>query len=102
MYVPDHFRETRTEEIRRIIEQYALGTLVTHGSAGLDANQIPFELAELSGDTGVLRAHVARANPLWQEVENDSDVLVVFRAMDAYISPNWYPSKHETHRLVPT
>ncbi len=102
MYVPEHFRESRPEEIRRIIEQYALGTLVTHGSAGLDANQIPFELAELSGETGLLRAHVARANPVWQEVGNDSDVLVVFRAMDAYISPNWYPSKHETHRLVPT
>jgi len=28
--------------------------------------------------------------------------MVVFRATEGYISPNWYPSKHETHRLVPT
>src|SRR5699024_1746275 len=28
--------------------------------------------------------------------------LVVFRGEDAYISPNWYPSKHESHRQVPT
>lgn len=102
MYVPEHFLETRPDEIRRIIEQYALGTLITHGPHGLDANQIPFELTELDGGRGVLRAHVARANPLWQDIANDSDVLVVFRALDAYISPNWYPSKHETHRLVPT
>lgn len=28
--------------------------------------------------------------------------MVVFRGAEAYISPNWYPSKHETHRQVPT
>jgi transcriptional regulator len=27
---------------------------------------------------------------------------VVFRAGDAYISPSWYPSKHEFHKQVPT
>ena len=31
-----------------------------------------------------------------------SAVLVVFRGVEAYISPNWYPSKHEAHRQVPT
>lgn len=30
------------------------------------------------------------------------EVLVVFRAADAYISPQWYPSKHEFHKQVPT
>ena len=102
MYVPEHFSEKRTEVIRDIIERYSLGTLVTMGSNGLDANPIPFELVELDGDRGLLRAHVARANPVHQEVADLSDVLVVFRATDAYISPNWYPSKHETHKLVPT
>ena len=28
--------------------------------------------------------------------------MVVFRAAHAYISPNWYPSKHEFHKQVPT
>lgn len=102
MYVPEHFSETRTEVIREIIERHSLGTLVTMGSNGLDANQIPFELVELDGNRGLLRAHVARANPIHQEVSDQSAVLVVFRATDAYISPNWYPSKHETHKLVPT
>jgi transcriptional regulator len=45
---------------------------------------------------------VARANPVWRDIAPDSDVLVIFRAVDAYISPNWYPSKHEHHRQVPT
>ncbi|EIN00827.1 FMN-binding negative transcriptional regulator [Paraburkholderia hospita] len=82
--------------------QHPFGTLITHGSSGLDANHIPFELAAEDGELGVLRAHVARANPVWQEVANGDEVLVVFHAGDAYISPNWYPSKHELHKQVPT
>ena len=29
-------------------------------------------------------------------------MLVVFQAGNAYVSPQWYPSKHETHKQVPT
>lgn len=28
--------------------------------------------------------------------------MVIFRGNESYISPNLYPSKHETHRQVPT
>jgi transcriptional regulator len=45
---------------------------------------------------------VARANPVWQQCQGGADVLVIFRGNESYISPNWYPSKHETHRQVPT
>ncbi|MEX3974151.1 FMN-binding negative transcriptional regulator [Paraburkholderia caribensis] len=102
MYVPAHFAETRKEVLHSRIVQHPFGTLITHGSSGLDANHIPFELAADDGELGVLRAHVARANPVWQEVANGDEVLVVFHAGDAYISPNWYPSKHELHKQVPT
>lgn len=49
-----------------------------------------------------MHAHVARANTVWQDIADGDEVLVVFRAGDAYISPNWYPSKHEFHKQVPT
>jgi transcriptional regulator len=102
MYVPADFNESRTEVLHSHIVEHPFGTLITHGKSGLDANHIPFELIAQEGEHGVLRAHVARANPVWQDVENGNEVLVVFRAADAYISPNWYPSKHELHRQVPT
>jgi transcriptional regulator len=102
MYLPPHFTETRPDELRRMIGHNPLGALVTNGPNGLDANHIPFELDQAAGEHGVLRGHVARANPLWKEVGDGAEVLVIFRAMDAYISPNWYPSKHESHRQVPT
>ncbi len=102
MYLPPHFAETRPEELRRLIEHNPLGALVINGPNGLDANHLPFELDAAAGEHGVLRGHVARANPVWKEADNGADVLVIFRATDAYISPNWYPSKHENHRQVPT
>ena len=102
MYIPDAFSEQRPDEIKRIISENALATLVTLGPNGLDANQIPFELVEFDGRTGKLSGHIARANPLWQEISSNSDVLVVFRATDGYVSPNWYPSKQATHKVVPT
>lgn len=112
MYAPAHFLEDRPEVLHDLIRQHPLGALVTLGPQGLDANHLPFELdvsapqAAGEGGThgahGVLRAHVARANPLWQQVSDGDAVLVVFRAEASYISPGWYPSKAETHRMVPT
>jgi transcriptional regulator len=102
MYIPAHFAETRPEELARIVCTHPLGMLVTHASEGLDADHIPFEFDAQEGTHGVLRAHVARANPLWQRAPSGTPVMVVFRGAEAYISPSWYPSKHEAHRQVPT
>lgn len=102
MYVPAHFDEPRQDVLHDLIKQYPFGMLVTHGKSGLDANHIPFEFDSQGGEMGVLTAHVARASPVWQEIVNGDEVLVVFRIADAYVSPNWYPSKHQFHKQVPT
>jgi transcriptional regulator len=102
VYLPQHFEETNDAELHRIIGEFPLGALVVNGPDGLDADHLPFELDPGIGERGLLRAHVARANPLCQRVRDGDHVLVVFRAGDAYVSPNWYPSKHESHRQVPT
>lgn len=103
MYVPPHFAEPQPEELHRIIREHPLGVLITHDANGtLDANHIPFEFDPTVGRYGLLRGHIARANDLWKTCPTGSKVLVVFRGVDAYISPSWYPSKHETHRQVPT
>jgi len=102
MYVPSHFDESRPEAIYDLVESSPLGVLITHGASGLDANHIPFELDRSQGKLGVLRCHVARNNKVWQDVAAGDEVLVVFRAADAYISPQWYPSKQEHHKQVPS
>ena len=102
MYIPPHFAEIRPEALHRIIREHPLGMMVTHGAGGLDADHIPFELDAAHGAHGRLRAHVARANDLWRRCPTGTEVMVVFRGVEAYVSPNWYPSKHEAHRQVPT
>ena len=102
MYLPKHFDEARAAELVAAISAHPLGALVVNGPAGLDANHMPFLVDQASDGRWTLLAHVARANPLWKESTDSQEVLVIFRAGDAYVSPNWYPSKHETHRLVPT
>lgn len=102
MYLPDHFAEARRDELLRIIRAHPLGALVVNGPGGLDANHVPFLLDEADGGQGRLLAHVARANPLWQQARDGDEALVIFRGAEAYVSPNWYPSKHELHRQVPT
>lgn len=102
MYNPSHFDTSDDRAaLLALMRAHPLGALVTHGPQGLDANHLPFEVDEAAG---VLRAHVARANPLWQQVPADGGMaaMVIFHGEAGYISPNWYPSKHETHRQVPT
>lgn len=101
MYLPAAFEEQRPDALHALIQAHPLGTLVTLNAEGLDANHIPFELDATAGPHGTLRAHVARANPVWQQAA-DAEVLIIFHAADAYISPNWYPSKPEHHKHVPT
>jgi transcriptional regulator len=107
MYIPPHFAVTDPAALQQIVQAHPLGMLVArHGdgdSGTLDADHIPFEYTPgADGAPGVLKAHVARANPLWQRCPSGTPVLVVFRGAEAFISPSWYPSKHQHHRQVPT
>ena len=103
MYLPKHFEETRAEVLHELIRAQPLGLLVTLNDAGLQANPVPFLLdPDPAGGPGILRAHVARANPLWRETRTEVEVLVVFQGAQAYVSPGWYPSKAEHGKVVPT
>jgi transcriptional regulator len=96
MYTPSYFNEARIEALHGLIHDFPFATVVLHTDAGLVANHLPFELV---GDN-LLHGHVARGNELRQA--DGAEVLLIFRGPDGYISPNWYPSKHETGREVPT
>jgi transcriptional regulator len=102
MYVPPHFNAPSSEVMHTVIAQNPFGTLFTHGASSLDANYLPFELHASSGQFGVLHGHVARNNPVWQDIHTGDMVLAVFNGGNAYISPQWYPSKQDFHKQVPT
>lgn len=95
MYVPQHFAETRVEVLHGLICDYPFATVVANAADGLVANHLPFELVD-----GALHGHVARGNELARL--DGAEVLVIFQGPQGYISPNWYPTKQETQREVPT
>ncbi|HEY4975531.1 MAG TPA: FMN-binding negative transcriptional regulator, partial [Steroidobacteraceae bacterium] len=67
MYVPEHFRETRIDVLRALVERYSLATLVAATAQGISANHIPMQLIDTPGDgQGLVHGHMARANPLWR------------------------------------
>lgn len=102
MYLPNRFAETRLDVLHTLVGQHPLGTLVTHGADGLAADHIPFELGAPTeaAPFGVLRAHVARANPLWQR--SGTAVLAIFQGPSAYISPSLFAEKAISGKVVPT
>jgi transcriptional regulator len=102
MYVPRHFAETRVDVLHDLIRRYPLGTLVVGASHGLEATHVPFEIDAQPAPFGTLRCHVARANPIWQQLTADLPVLVVFQGEQSYVSPSWYASKQENGKVVPT
>lgn len=102
MYRPEHFVERDPAVLQGLIADQPLGALVTVGADGLTANHLPFMLTTGTGGYGTLCTHVARANQVWHDHSADHEALVIFQGPGAYVSPNWYPTKAETHRHVPT
>jgi len=104
MYLPPHFEEKHPELLHGLLLAHPLGLLVTQDGAGdSQVDTVPFVLDEdPAGGPGILRAHVARANPLWREARGDKPSLVVFQGPQAYVSPSFYPGKAEHGKVVPT
>ncbi len=103
MYTPRHFDEPRTDVMHKLMRAHPLASFVTIGPDGPDANAIPLHLV-VSEDAplGILRGHVARANPLWREHPTATPVLAIFHGPESYISPTFYATKAETSKVVPT
>jgi transcriptional regulator len=101
MYLPAAFREDRLDVLHALMRAHPLAVLITHGSAGLQANPVPCHL-DTASPPGMLRLHLARANPQLDDLRSASECLLVFQGPQAYISPSWYPSKIATGKVVPT
>lgn len=98
MYVPEHFHEIDPAAINEILQTAPLACIVANTDDGLIANHLPL----MAGSDGTLVGHVALNNDLHRLITPDQEVIAIFRASDAYVSPNDYPSKQVHHRHVPT
>lgn len=102
MYVPAHFAENDRTALHALMRAAPFATWITQGEGELLVNHIPFLLDVSAGEFGVLRGHVARANPVWRTMSLTLPSVVVFQGPQAYVTPSWYPSKREHGKVVPT
>jgi transcriptional regulator len=102
MYRPKAFRVDDPAALAAFIQQYPLASLVTYGEATIHTTHLPMYLVELPDGNRKLLGHIARANEQWKRTDPAIPALAVFLAASHYISPNWYPSKRDGGRVVPT
>jgi transcriptional regulator len=102
MYQPDHFRVEDLPQLQALMRQHPFATLVSAGPLGLYASHLPTVLKAGEGQGGVIECHLARANPHCKELAAVGEALMIFQGPEAYITPNWYPSKVEHGKVVPT
>lgn len=98
MYVPPLFA-TDDDDAWRVVDDAGAGMLVIQSDAGLASVYVPIIVSE---DRHTIRTHVAKANPWWKAVGEGADVLALFLAASAYVTPSYYPSRLENPGVVPT
>jgi transcriptional regulator len=102
MYIPKAFEENRLPVLHDLIEAQPFASLITMGSSGLFASHLPMVLDRQAGTNGILRGHLSRANRQWRELSPEIEALAIFSGPQHYITPNWYPEKQDTGKVVPT
>ncbi|MGH6674177.1 MAG: FMN-binding negative transcriptional regulator [Xanthobacteraceae bacterium] len=101
MYQPDQFRVGDVKQMQTLMRARPFATLVSAGSLGLYASHLPTVLKD-HGPRGVIECHLARANPQCKDLGEAGEVLLIFQGAEGYITPNWYPSKAQHGKVVPT
>ena len=95
-------KEDRIEVLHTLIRQHPFGAMVTCGEDGPTAEHIPFVLHSEGSTNGTLRGHVAKQNPIVDQVSIELNTLIIFQGPQTYITPSWYASKAEHGKVVPT
>jgi transcriptional regulator len=102
VYLPSSFEESRIDVLHALMRAHPLATLLTQDTAGIVANHVPVDAVPAPAPLGVLRGHIARANPLWRTQPEGQSALAIFQGPQVYISPSMYPTKAATGEVVPT
>ncbi len=97
MYTPTHFNMESKAEAISFIKQNSFGAMVVNKIAGLSATHIPFVYSESKDGLGFLFGHISVANQQMKEINEHTEVLVIFQGANAYVPSSWYD-----HVNVPT
>ena len=106
MFIPKSFQETDLNLLKDFVSQYPQATVIAHhvkeeDGAAMEASHIPMIWIS-EGNNSYLLGHIAKVNPLNEAKFLSLPWIIIFQNPGHYISPNWYPSKADTHKEVPT
>ena len=88
MYIPKHFEIIDEAETNKFIEANSFGQLISLHDAAIVSTHIPFLF---DAGSRVLVGHLAKANPQWEQIQNQK-ILLTVQGEHAYVSPSWYES----------
>lgn len=89
MYIPQSMQLKNRAVIEAFLKQHSFAVMV---SSDLSATHLPLIYAADEGEQGVFYGHMAKTNPHWKTLDQQS-VLLIFSGAHAYISPMWYAHK---------
>jgi transcriptional regulator len=101
MFLPDHFRVEDIGEMHAMMRARPFAALVSSTATGLYGTHLPTVLKN-EGEYGTIECHLSRANPHWKDLARGEEAMMIFQGPDGYITPNWYATKAETGKAVPT
>lgn len=102
MHIEKLFEECRNEILHKLIRERPLATFIATQDDDIVVNHIPFVLNTDAADNGLLMGHMLRSNTVWKQFDGETKTVAVFQGAATYITPNWYPSKKEHGKVVPT
>jgi transcriptional regulator len=101
MFMPDHFRVEDVTEMHALMRAHPFAALVSMTPSGLYGTHLPTVLKN-EGPNGTIECHLARANPHWKDLAKGEEAMMIFQGAEGYITPNWYATKAQTGKAVPT
>lgn len=102
LYNPNHFRVDDDDALQAFIRDHAFATLVSTRDGNLSVSHLPMILETGNKGSSTLKGHIARANGHWKDIGDGIEALAIFHGPQAYVTPQWYPSKLEHAKVVPT
>ena len=97
MYIPRHFKAS-DEAAQEFLSHIESGHVVSNSEKGLISTLIPLIYNK---ETNAFLGHIAKQNDQ-ASLATNQEALLISVLNETYISPNWYASKAEHHKVVPT
>lgn len=97
MYIPRHFKAS-DEAAHEFLSHIESGHVVSNSEKGLISTLIPLIYNQ---ETNAFLGHIAKQNDQ-ASLASNKEALLISVLNETYISPNWYASKADHHKVVPT